>query len=217
MIKELMTEHLEPVMERLAKLEKAEEPTEAAEEPKAEEEPKEEPKEETEAKEEEEPKSEAKEEEKEEETSEAAEEPKAEEEDDTKAKQYDELVQRYAELEEKLKAMEKASVMAEAKVAELEADAVSKDAKNAVAADLADKPHLSSMSEKLEGLYVENRDLYNDIVSIKSDNSTLTSLSERTTRGVANMPKKAEDVYAAAHDLQNREGISYAEALERLS
>ena len=106
--------------------------------------------------------------------------------------------------------------MAEAAMAELKAEALKKDALHAVTADLQDKPHLSQMSERLVDLYINDKDLYADILNIKGSGG-LSSLSQRSTKGLAPVATKKVDIYEEAFRLQAAEGISYADAISKLT
>jgi hypothetical protein len=129
---------------------------------------------------------------------------------------YKEMLEECARLREELEGMKKESVMAEAAVAELKAEALKKDALHAVTADLADKPHLSQMSERLVDLYMNDKDLYADILNIKGSEG-LSSLSQRSTKGLAPVSTKKVDIYEEAFRLQAAEGISYADAISKLT
>lgn len=199
---QMFEELLKPLMERLEKLEGEVEEVEEEEAP--------EPEGETEAEEhyeEEEGETKGEEPVVEEIVEEVVEAIEDEEEDEKKSEM--------SELAEKIAEMEKASVLAEAKIAELQAELDLRDAKTAVEADIAGKPHLSQMSERLVGLYQKDRDLYTEVLSIageaKSDVKSV--LSQRVTSGFSEV-QKPSDPFAAAHDIASEKGISYREALE---
>jgi len=125
---------------------------------------------------------------------------------------YTRLMEENAELKKALEALKGESAMAEKAVAELKAHIAHREAEAAVTADLQGKPHLSQMSERLVGLYHSDRDLYNDIVSLKP--STRSQLADRQTTGYTPAPKG--DVYDRALKIQNERGISFADALASL-
>lgn len=214
MLGEMLDEKLTPIMERLEVVErdsaegrdderKEEGETEAAEEVvEVEEAPEKE----------EESDSAPVEEEKAEEPTEAAEEEPAEEEP---AEDEDPKDKEIAELKAKLAEMEKASVMSEAKVSELNAEIALRDAKEKVAGDTANKPHLSQMSEKLVGILMKDEDLYNEVISISGGESTKSILSQRSTVGYAPIKEESVNPYDMAHRISQAEGISYKEALTK--
>ena len=123
----------------------------------------------------------------------------------------------YSKMSEKIAELEKASVLAEARIAELTAEIELRDAKTAVEADIANKPHLSVMSEKLVGLYQKDKDLYNEVLSIAGEakSDTKSILSQRVTSGFSEV-QSPKDPFAAAHDIAQSQGISYRQALEGL-
>jgi hypothetical protein len=224
MIKDLLTERLGPVMERLEKLEAmasdSEKKEEVIERDTAEDRDLERDEVEAEGvQDKEEEKKEDDSEMMEAEGEEKPEESKMEEEekegDSELGYKYKEMLEECARLREELEGMKKDSVMAEATIAELKAEAVKKDAEAHVTADLADKPHLSQMSERLVDLYVNDKDLYNDIVNIKGGG--MSSLSQRSTKGLAPVATKKVDIYDEAFRLQAAEGISYADAIQKLT
>ncbi len=222
MIKDLLTERLGPIMDRLDKIEdehkdvlKKEEVIErdVAEDRDLE-------RDEVEAegiKDKEEKKEEGKEmmEEGEEKPESKMEEEGPEDESELRMK-YGSMLEECARLREEMDKMKKESVMAEAHMAELKADALKKEAYHAVTADLQDKPHLSEMSERLVDLYMNDKDLYADILNIKGGEG-LSSLSQRSTKGLAPVATKKVDIYEEAFRLQDAEGISYADAISKLT
>ena len=221
MIKELLTERLEPIMERLQKLEGMTQKEGAKEETierDAAEARDDERKEEdlTEAAE---PMTVIVEDEKVGEVVDAiAEAVEGEEEEEVSESEmkYAKLMEDYKKLADQMKEMKEASKMKEQTIEELKKEAILKEAQAKVSATLADKPHLSQMSERLVDLYINDQELFNDIVSIKGGG--MSSLSERTTRGLSPVaPTAKKDVYEMAYEIQNREGISYAEALAKLT
>ena len=121
---------------------------------------------------------------------------------------YEEAMARLAELE-------KASVMAEAQTAKLREELDLRDAKAVVAEDVANKPHLSQMSERLVNIYRKDRDLYNEVVSVAGGETVKSVLSQRVTSGFSEV-QKPKDPYAAAHDIADSQGITYRQALEGL-
>jgi hypothetical protein len=227
MIKDLLTERLGPVMDRLERLEamadKAEEKEEVVEriDSEARDDERDERKEEGETTEAAElmPAGEEGEEAIEAEAVDGEEDKELEEdkEDASEMKMdYAKLMEDYKKLEEELKSLKKESTMKEAAIANLKQEAVLKEARHQVAVNLQDKPHLSSMSERLVDLYVNDQDLYNEILSIKG--GAMSSLSERTSRGLAPVVSSAKkDIYEQAFEIQNAEGISYADALAKLT
>ena len=112
--------------------------------------------------------------------------------------------------------LEKRAVLAEAKVAELEADICLRDAHVAVANDIASRPHMSSMSEKLVNIYMNDKDLYTEVLGVVPE-STSSLLSERVAVGYAHVDAKPSNPYKAATELAKAEGITYTEALSRVS
>jgi len=121
----------------------------------------------------------------------------------------------YSKMSERIAELEKASILAEARVAELEAEISLRDAKAVVEADIASRPHLSQMSEKLVGLYQKDRDLYIDVLSCAGEAKTdvKSVLSQRVTSGFSEV-QAPKDPFAAAHDVAAEKGITYREALE---
>ena len=224
MIKDLLTERLGPVMDRLERLEamadKAEEKEEVVEriDSEARDDERDERKEEGETTEAAElmPAGEEGEEAIEAEAVEGEEGEKAPEEAEEMKMDYAKLMEDYKKMEEELKMLKKDSTMKEAAIADLKQEAILKEARHQVAVNLQDKPHLSSMSERLVDLYVNDQDLYNEILSIKG--GAMSSLSERTSRGLAPVVSSAKkDIYEQAFQIQNAEGISYADALAKLT
>lgn len=112
--------------------------------------------------------------------------------------------------------LEKRAVLAEARVAELEADIRLRDAHVVVAGDIASRPHMSSMSEKLVKIYMSDKDLYTEVLGVVPE-STSSLLSERVAVGYAHVDAKPSNPYKAATALAKAEGISYTEALSRVS
>lgn len=123
----------------------------------------------------------------------------------------------YSKMSEQIAELEKVSVLAEARIAELTAEIELRDAKNAVEADIANKPHLSVMSEKLVGLYQKDKSLYNEVLEIAGHAKTDTKsvLSQRVTNGFSEV-QAPKDPFAAAHDVAAAQGITYRQALEGL-
>lgn len=122
---------------------------------------------------------------------------------------------KYEEAMARLAQLEKASVMAEAQTAKLRDELELRDAKAAVAADVAGKAHLSQMSERLVSIYRKDRELYNEVVSVAGGESTKSVLSQRVTNGFSEV-QAPKDPFAAAHDVAAAQGITYRQALEGL-
>lgn len=128
-----------------------------------------------------------------------------------------EMMYKYSKMSEKLVALEKASVLAEATIADLREQIAQRDAQDAVSADIANKPHLSQMSEKLVGIYRKDRDLYAEVLNVAGEAKadTKSILSQRVTSGFSEV-QAPKDPFAAAHEVAASEGISYRAALEGL-
>lgn len=201
MLSALLDERLAAILERLDKLEGDGEEEPAEEEVvEAAEEEGEEPV--VEAAEEE-----VVEEEKEEEVVEAAEEEEKEEESS---------LSEIAELNSRIRELEKRSVLAEARAEELAAELAHRDAVDAVAADVADRPHLSTMSERLVGILKRDEGLYKEVLEVvPSTNQSV--FGERLTVGFSKKDTAVSNPYEAASKLSAEEGISYREAFERLT
>jgi hypothetical protein len=114
------------------------------------------------------------------------------------------------------KDLEKRALLAEAKVAELKAVIAMRDAQAVVAKDISSRPHMSSMSEKLVKIYVSDRDLYKEVLGVIPENAT-SVLAERVTVGFVSENPNTGNPYTAAYALAEKEGISYPEALKRIS
>ncbi len=112
--------------------------------------------------------------------------------------------------------LEKRAVLAEARIAELEQEIAFRNANNVVAKDIASRPHMSTMSEKLVKIYMADQELYNDVLGAVPESSA-SILSERVTVGFAHANSKPSNPYKAAAELAKAEGISYPEALKRVS
>jgi len=85
-----------------------------------------------------------------------------------------------------------------------------------VSIDLADKPHLSSMREKLVEVCVKDEDLYTEVLSISNTNVPSTSLfSERLTAGLTKVDKNDPNPFTAARELAEKQGISFREAFAK--
>ncbi len=111
--------------------------------------------------------------------------------------------------------LEKRAVLAEARIAELEGQIALRDAKVSVASDIASRPHMSSMSEKLVKIYMNDKELYKEVLGVVPEaNSSI--LSERVTVGYAHLESKVSDPYKAAAKLAKDEGITYLEALAKV-
>ena len=198
MLSALLDERLAPILERLDKLEGA-----------GEEEPAEE---------------EVVEEEKEEEVVEAAEEAMYEEKVEEEVvvvaedmeKEEESSLSEIAELNSRIRELEKRSVLAEARAEELAAELAHRDAVDAVAADVADRPHLSTMSERLVGILKRDEGLYKEVLEVvPSTNQSV--FGERLTVGFSKKDTAVSNPYEAASKLSAEEGISYREAFERLT
>ena len=146
----------------------------------------------------------------------AVEEPAPVEEEPVEEEPVDPRDEEIAKLKEMLASMEKASVMSEAKVAELNEAIKVRDAKAQVSSDIAGKPHLSQMSEKLVNIYMKDSDLYNEVVSLSGGESTRSILSERSTVGYVPIKEESSNPYDMAHKISVSEGVSYKEALSGL-
>lgn len=115
-----------------------------------------------------------------------------------------------------LRDAEKRSMMAEALVASLQRDIKLNDARKHVEKDIADKSHLSHMSERLVRVWVEDRALYEDLMKI--DGGNRSQFSERSYKpGPASRNTLPADPFAAAAELSKRENISYSEAFDRVN
>jgi chromosome segregation ATPase len=128
-----------------------------------------------------------------------------------------EMMYKYSKMSEKIAELEKASVLAEATIADLREQIAQRDAQDAVSADIANKPHLSQMSEKLVGIYRKDRDLYAEVLNVAGEAKadTKSILSQRVTSGFSEV-QAPKDPFAAAHEVAASEGISYRAALEGL-
>ncbi len=112
--------------------------------------------------------------------------------------------------------LERRVLAAEARVAELErAEEVNKVI-GIVSNDLATRTHTSELGESLVETYMKDRDLYNLVVSNLQE-KTESILSERAVIGFAHANSKPSNPYKAATTLAKAEGISYTEALSRVS
>jgi hypothetical protein len=200
MFAELLERQLAPLLERLDKLEAPEE--EPAEEEAAAEEMAEE-----------EAAVEEKAEEKEEEAEEKVEE--LYEEKDESEESLSELSETDV-LNERIKELEKRSVMAEANVEKLNAEIAHRDAVLHVGNDIASRPHLSSMSERLVNIFKTDKNLYSEVLDVVPEGAT-SVLGERVTVGFAKADVSLGNPYEAASKLAGDEGISYREAFTRLN
>ena len=143
-----------------------------------------------------------------------AEEPKEEEEKE----EADELgyYKKMAEdMKAKLEALEAESVLAEAKLSELKEEVRLRDARAKVAADVASRPHLSQMSERLQTILLKDEALYAEVLSVAGEN-TRSVLAERQTVGFVPSAPKSDNKFDEALKLSNAEGISYRDALAKL-
>ena len=86
-----------------------------------------------------------------------------------------------------------------------------------VSNDLANKPHLSEMKEKLVEVCVKDEALYNEVLTLSNKNSSNhTSLfSERLTSGLTKVEKADPNPFTAARELAEKEGISFREAFAK--
>ena len=119
-------------------------------------------------------------------------------------------------LNERIKELEKRSVMAEANVEKLNAEIAHRDAVLHVGGDIASRPHLSAMSERLVTIYKTDKNLYTEVLDVVPAGSA-SVLNERVTVGFAKADASLGNPYEAASKLSSDEGISYREAFTRLS
>lgn len=124
-----------------------------------------------------------------------------------------------AEHEEEEKESEMAELVAlKTELAELRETNNRLRAEMRVSTDLADKPHLSEMKEKLVEVCVKDENLYNEVLTIGSKSIPSTNLfSERLTAGLTKVEDKVENPFTAARELAEKEGISFKEAFAKLS
>jgi hypothetical protein len=91
-------------------------------------------------------------------------------------------------------------------------------AKMRVEADLADKPHLSEMKEKLIDVCVKDSDLYSQVLNVSASQPVGTSLfSERLTAGLTTATKQVSNPFVAAKELSEKEGISFKAAFNKIN
>ena len=119
-------------------------------------------------------------------------------------------------LNERIKELEKRSVMAEANVEKLNAEIAHRDAVLHVGNDVASRPHLSAMSERLVSIFKTDKNLYSEVLDVVPAGSA-SVLSERVTVGFAHASASLGNPYEAASKLSSDEGISYREAFTRLN
>ncbi len=119
-------------------------------------------------------------------------------------------------LNERIKELEKRSVMAEANVEKLNAEIAHRDAVLHVGGDIASRPHLSAMSERLVTIYKTDKNLYTEVLDVVPAGSA-SVLNERVTVGFAKADASLGNPYEAASKLSSDEGISYREAFTRLN
>lgn len=219
LLSKLIGEHLEPVMKRLEVIER--DSAEARDDDRKEESEAEKEMQEEALQEEEAP--EAEEEMQEVEAEEKAEMEEVEVEDEEEELQEDEeessdeSEMKYKEMEEKVKKLEAMLAKKDAELAELYYSAQLRQAEDKVKEDLAEKPHLSSMSEKLVDIYMKDEDLYNEVVNLEVSNGSNSIFSERVSVGGKPIKKNNVDVWTAAAELSEKEGIDFDEAFNKLN
>lgn len=120
-------------------------------------------------------------------------------------------------MKSKLRAYERKSIMAEARVAVLEKELQLTVARSEVQKDLQNRPHLSHMAERMANIFVEDKGLYDDMLNIAVDSRSV--FSERTFRGSEGSTSKplSSDPFTAAAELAERDGIGYSAAWEKVS
>lgn len=121
------------------------------------------------------------------------------------------------QLKARIRELEGKSTMAEAALAELRQEILLNDVRAGVEKDIADKPHLSHLSEQLVSLKIKDADLYNNIISINGEKRLRSQLSEREFVGGPVTPIKRADPFTAAAELSQRENIPYSVAFERVN
>jgi len=121
----------------------------------------------------------------------------------------------YMRMSQRLSELERKVIETELKLAEKERELALRDAKEAVAEDLADRPHLTQMSDKLLQVYVKDRELYGELLDIVPEASK-TEFSERLSSG-ARKAKAPSDIWSAAAELAKSEGIDYDAAFAKLN
>lgn len=223
MLSKLLEERLEPVMKRLEVIERdsaeardddrkmeSEAEKEMAEDEEKEEMAEEKPEEEAEMEEGEEA------EVKIEIESDDAEEPEEDESEELQEEEEDESQMKYKELEEKVQKLEAMLAKKDVQMAELEHVINLRNAEDKVKEDLSDRPHLSNMSEKLVNIYLKDEDLYNEVLNVQVENRT-SMFSERVSMGGKPQRKDNVDIWTAAAELSEKEGIGFDEAFNKLN
>jgi hypothetical protein len=119
------------------------------------------------------------------------------------------------DMKKKLEALEAESVLSEARLKELQDDIRLRDVKAKVAADVASRPHLSQMSDRLQSILLKDENLYTEVLTIAGEN-TRSVLAERQTVGFVPAAPKSNNVFDEALKISNAEGISYKDALAKL-
>jgi len=119
------------------------------------------------------------------------------------------------DMKAKLEALEAESVLSEARLKELQEEVRLRDVKAKVAADVATRPHLSQMSNRLESILLKDENLYTEVLTIAGEN-TRSVLAERQTVGFVPTAPKSDNVFDEALKISNAEGISYKDALAKL-
>jgi len=119
------------------------------------------------------------------------------------------------DMKAKLEALEAESVLSQARLKELQEEVVLRDVKAKVAADVATRPHLSQMSNRLEDILLKDEALYTEVLTIAGEN-TRSVLAERQTVGFVPTAPKSDNVFDEALKISNAEGISYKDALAKL-
>ena len=115
-----------------------------------------------------------------------------------------------------IKTLEKRSVLAEANVEKLNAEIAHRDAVMHVSGDIAARPHLSAMSERLVSIFKTDKTLYGEVLDVVPAGSA-SVLNERVTVGYSNKDVSLGNPYEAAAKLAADEGIEYREAFTRLN
>jgi len=119
------------------------------------------------------------------------------------------------DMKKKLEALEAESILSQAKLSELKEEVRLRDVRAKVASDVASRPHLSQMSERLQGILLKDENLYNEVLSVAGEN-TRSVLAERQTVGFVPSAPKSNNKFDEALKLSNAEGISYRDALAKL-
>ena len=138
--------------------------------------------------------------------------PEGEEEEKDELGYYKKMAE---DMKAKLEALEAESVLSEARLKELQDDIRLRDVKAKVAADVASRPHLSQMSDRLQSILLKDENLYTEVLTIAGEN-TRSVLAERQTVGFVPAAPKSNNVFDEALKISNAEGISYKDALAKL-